>query len=118
MIHLFAIQAAGFRIGQRQFLHCTGQANISQTALLFQAATFVQRHLAWEHPLFHPDDKHLRELKPFCRVQRHQLNRILPGIRLPFARFQRRVGEECLQWHQIFVFFVVAELARGRHQFL
>ena len=46
MIHLFAIQAAGFRIGQRQFLHRTGQANIGQTAFLFQAATFVHDSLS------------------------------------------------------------------------
>ena len=99
MVNLFTIQTAGFRVGQRQFLHRAGYTNVGQTAFFFQTPAFIQRHLAWEHTLFHTDNKHLRELQAFRRVQRHQLHCILPGIRLPLARFQRRMGEECLQRH-------------------
>ena len=68
MVNLFAIQTAGFRVGQRQFLHRAGYTNVGQTAFFFQTPAFIQRHLAWEHALFHTDDKHLRELQAFRRV--------------------------------------------------
>ena len=118
VINLFPVQTAGFRIGQRQLLHGARYADVGQATLLLQAAAFIKGHLAREHPFFDADDEHLRELQPFRRVQGHQLNRVLPGVRLPLARFQRGVGEERLQRHQIFIFFVVAELARRRHQLL
>ncbi|MNT17458.1 hypothetical protein D3C72_1526060 [compost metagenome] len=89
MVNFIAVQTTRFGIGQRQFLHGTRQANVGQTTFFFQPPAFIQRHLAREHPLFHPDDKHLRELQPLGRVQGHQLHRVLIGIGLPLARFQR-----------------------------
>ncbi len=99
MVNLFAVQTTRFGVGQRQLLHRAGHADVGQAAFLFETSAFVQRHLAGEHAFFHADDKHLRELQTFRRVQGHQLNRILPGIRLPFARLQRGVRQERLQRH-------------------
>ena len=71
MVNLFAVQTAGFRVGQRQLLHGARHANVGQTTLFFQAAAFIKGHLAREHPLLDADDEHLRELQPFRRVQGH-----------------------------------------------
>ncbi|MNP66266.1 hypothetical protein D3C76_1619560 [compost metagenome] len=46
------------------------------------------------------------------------MHRVLIGICLPFPRFQRGMGQEGLQRHQILIFILVAVLARGRDQLL
>lgn len=51
-------------------------------------------------------------------MQGHQLHRVLIGVGTAFARLQRRMRQERLQRHQILIFFLIAELARCRHQFL
>ena len=51
-----------------------------------------------EQTLFHAGDKHTVELQSFAGVHRHELNRVLPGLRLVIASLQRRMGQKRSQW--------------------
>ena len=83
MINLFSVQTAGFRIGQRQLLHGAGLRRRRPSGVLSSRRPLHQGPSGSGTPFFDADDEHLRELQPFRRVQGHQLNRVLPGVRLP-----------------------------------
>ncbi len=50
-----------------------------------------------EQPLLQPGDEYRVELESLRRVHGHQLQRILAGLRLVVARFERRVRQESRQ---------------------
>ncbi len=83
-------------------------------ATLLQAAAFIKGHnSAREHPFFDADDEHLRNSSPSPSAGSSAEPR---PARCPFSPRASSGGEERLQRHQIFIFFVIVELARRRHQ--
>ncbi|MCY1538228.1 hypothetical protein D9M68_737580 [compost metagenome] len=89
-----AVQHARLRVAEIQPLPRACDRHVHQTALFFQPIAVAHRILVREQALFHAGDEHHIELQPLGRVHGHELHRVLPGLRLVVARFERGVGEE------------------------
>ena len=67
-----AVQHPGDAVGDVQLLFGAGDANVSQTALLFQICFGILAHLTGENALLHADEEHIGELQTLGRVDGHQ----------------------------------------------
>ena len=109
------MQSPHLGVGQVEFLHGTRQAHIAQSALLLEAAGFLQRHLVGEQPLFHAGHEHYRELQPLGRVQRHHLHAVLELVGFVIAGIERGFRQKGLQRHAPFANLgVFQRLALGK----
>jgi hypothetical protein len=89
-----AVQHARLRMAQVQALARAGDGHVHQAALFLQALVVVHRVFMREQALFHAGDEHAVKLQALGRMHRHELDGVLPGLRLVVARFQRRMRQE------------------------
>ena len=66
--------------------------DIHQAAFFFHAITVAHGVFVREQTFFNAGDEDTVELQPLGGVHRHQLHRVLAGLRLVVARLQCGVG--------------------------
>ena len=88
------VQQPALRKAEEQVFARARDRHVHQAALLLQAPTLAQAVLMGKEALFQAGDEHRLELQALGRVDRHQLQRVLPLARLVVARFQRCVRQK------------------------
>ena len=77
-----AEQHAAPRMTEVQPLLGAGEADVAKAALFLELVRVADAAHVWEDAVLHADDEHDGELETFRRMQRHQRDRALVGIRL------------------------------------
>jgi hypothetical protein len=80
----------------------TRYADVAKAAFLLQSGRIRDRALMRKQPVFHAGKKHHWELQALRRMHGHELNTVFPGVRLPLAGFQGRVGQERVEDRHLF----------------
>ena len=96
VVHITAVEASVFSVGNRQFFHGPGDTDIGQTTLFLEAAGLFQRHLVGKQVLLHAGNEHQWELETLGGVKRHHLNAVLIGVGLAFPCVERRTVKKRL----------------------
>ena len=89
-----AVQHARLREAEVEALSGARDGHVHQAPFLLEAVEVARRVLVREEALLEAADEDAVELEALGRVDRHQLDRVLPRLRLVVARLERRVGEE------------------------
>jgi hypothetical protein len=89
-----AMQHARLREAEVEALPGPGDGHVHEPPLLLEAVGVVRRVVVREEALLQSGDEDDVELEALGRVDRHQLHRVLAGLRLVVAGLERGVGEE------------------------
>src|SRR5215472_14445470 len=89
-----AVQHPRLREAEVEALSRTRDRDVHQPPLFLEAVEVARRVLVRKQALLEPGDEDAVELEPLRRVDRHQLDRVLAGLRLVVAGLERRVGQE------------------------
>ena len=81
-------------MAQVQALSGAGDSHIHQAALFFQSFEIAHRVFMRKQTFFQTGDEHAIKFQTFGRMHRHQLHRVLSGLRLVVTGFQSRVTEK------------------------
>ena len=82
------VQHPRLRIAQIEPFSRAGNGDIHQSTLFLETTVFPGTVFMREKPFFQTGNENGVEFQPLGRVNRHQLERILPFLRLIFSRFQ------------------------------
>ena len=88
------VQHARLRMAQVQTLARAGDGHIHEAAFFFEAVTVAHGVFVREQAFFHAGDEDAIKLQPFGRVHRHQLHRVLAGLRLVVTRLERGMRQK------------------------
>ena len=100
-----AVQHARLRVAQVQALARARDGHVHQAALFFQAVAVAHGVFVREQTFFHAGDEDAVKLQAFGRMHRHELHRVLAGLRLVVTGLECRVRQKSGQRREGFAGF-------------
>ena len=102
-----AVQHARLGVAQVQALASARDRYVHEPAFFFQAVTIAHGVFVREQALFHAGDEDAVKLQAFGRMHRHELHRVLTGLRLVVAGLECCVRQKSGQRREGFAGFGV-----------